>query len=477
MTVVTRYAPSPTGALHIGGARTALFCWALARRHGGRFLLRFEDTDRERSTRESEEAILEALEWLGIDFDPVPGFEGIPRQSERADRYDQIIDELLASGKAYRCTATPEEIDALREQARAAGRKKVYDGRHRDANIPADCGDPFTVRLKVPERNALTRWEDEIAGASGESPDDLDDFVIARTDGSAVYHLAVVIDDHDMGVTTVIRGREHMTSTPRQLLIYQALGWEPPRFAHVPLLVEPGGKKLSKRQGDVSVQAYRDRGFTPEALPNYPARLGWSHGDLELLSRDDLARLFSLEGVGHSPAQVHEDKLLWLSQHYLKTLPMPRLRICIQPFLDAQNGAAVEIDARLERGLDLLRERSETLADMAEQARFLLVDSIEYEPKAAQKFLKPAIRKPLADLRDALAGVANWDEPGLEAAFVDVVARHDLKLGKLAQPVRVAVTGRAASPGIYETLSALGREATLARLDRALEWVHSVSAA
>ncbi len=476
MEIVTRYAPSPTGALHIGGARTALFCWALARRHGGRFLLRFEDTDRERSTRESETAVLEALAWLGIDHDPVPGFEGIPRQSERAPRYAEVIERLLADGHAYRCTATPAELEQMRERARAEGRKRVYDGRHRDAGIGPDCGLPYTVRLRIPDDDPVTRWSDEIAGPSGEAAEDLDDFVLARTDGSAIYHLAVVVDDHDMGVTHVLRGREHMTSTPRQLLIYQALGWEPPRFGHVPLLVEPGGKKLSKRKGDVSVQAYRDRGFTPEAMVNYLARLGWSHGDLEILTLDDLARLFDLDGVGRSPAQVHEDKLIWLSQHYLRTLPAQRLHVHVQPFLDAEAGRPVEIDARLARGLELLRERSETLADMAAQARFWICDEIELDPKAERKHLRPAIEGPLAELRDALAALDAWDEASLEAALVACAERHELKLGKLAQPLRVAATGRGASPGIYETLEVLGRERTLARLDAALERLRAAPA-
>jgi glutamyl-tRNA synthetase len=469
MQVVTRYAPSPTGALHIGGARTALFSWAFARRHGGRFLLRFEDTDRERSTRENEELVLEALAWLGIDFDPVPGFQGIPRQSERAARYAEVIEQLLALGHAYRCIATEAELEEMRERARAEGRKRVYDGRYRDAGIRADCGQPFAVRLKVPTEGAITRWNDLIAGPSGEDPSEIDDFVVARSDGSAIYHFAVVVDDHDMGVTHVLRGREHMTSTPRQLLLYQALGWEPPLFAHVPLLVEPDGRKLSKRHGDVSVQAYRDRGFPREAMLNYLARLGWSHGDLEIVSKQDLARLFELSDVGKSPSQVHEDKLLWLSQQYLKTLPMDTLVGYVQPFLDREAGRPVAIDARLRRGLDLMRERSQTLAEMAAQAKFLYVEALELDEAAARKLFTPELAAPFQDLRSALAGLATWDEPELEHALHGVVERHGTKLGKLAQPLRLAVTGRTASPGIFETLAALGREWTLARIDAALE--------
>ena len=264
MAWVTRYAPSPTGPLHIGGARTALYCWALARRHAGRFLLRFEDTDRARSTLESERAVLEALEWLGIEHDEVPGFAGIPRQSERAERYAAIVESLLKDGLAYRCTATPEELERMRKEARAQGRKRVYDGRHRDAGIPADVGRPYCVRLRVPERDPRTHWSDLIAGPSGEAPGDIDDFVIARTDGSAVYHLAVVVDDHDMHVTHVVRGREHLSSTPRQLLLYQALGWEPPAFAHVPLLVAASGQE--------AVQARRRRLGPGVPRPRLPRR-------------------------------------------------------------------------------------------------------------------------------------------------------------------------------------------------------------
>jgi glutamyl-tRNA synthetase len=475
MTIVTRYAPSPTGALHIGGARTALFCWAFARHSGGRFLLRFEDTDRERSTVASEAAVLEALEWLGIDWDPVPGFDGIPRQSERIERYREAIEELLAMGHAYRCVCTPAEVEAMRERARAQGRNPSYDRTCRDRSIGPECGVPHCVRLRIPEAGGLTRWKDLIAGPSGEDVSQLDDFVLARSDGTPVYHLAVVIDDHDMQVTHVIRGREHMTSTPRQLLIYQALGYEPPLFAHVPLLVEPGGKKLSKRVDSVSVQSYRDRGFPPEAVLNYIARLGWGHGDTEIVSLEEFARLFTLDDVSHSPSQVHDDKLLWLSHHYIKTLPAPTLHRHVQRFLDLAAGHPVQIDTGLASLLDLLRERSQTLIEMAEQASCYWAESLEYDAKAAEKFLKPEAAEPLADLRHALAGLDEWDRAHIERAFHCVLEAHALSLGKLAQPVRVAMTGRSASPGIFETLETLGRERVLARLADCVEWIQKRS--
>jgi glutamyl-tRNA synthetase len=467
MSVVTRYAPSPTGALHIGGARTALFCWAYAHHHGGSFQLRFEDTDRERSTAESEAVVLEALEWLEIDWELPPGFDHPPRQTERADRYAEVLAQILDSGAAYRCTCSDERLEQVRAEARAAGRTAGYDGHCRARGIGSDSKEPFCVRLRI-DADAPTRWSDLIAGASGQDPDDLGDYVVARTDGTPIYHLACAVDDHDMGVTHVIRGREHMPSTSRQLTLYKALGWIPPAFAHVPLLVEPGGKKLSKRHESVSVQSYRARGFPPQAVLNFIARLGWGHGDLELFDRDELGRRFEFDGVGTSESQVHDDKLLWISQHWIKTLPRDELLRQVQPFLDAEAGHPVEVDPALERLLDLLRERSKTWVEMAEQARFYLSDAIEIDPKAARKHLKPEAVVPLQELRAELAAIPDWKEESLDAAFHSVAERHDLKLGKLAQPVRVAVVGMPVSPGIFETLAVLGRDRSLARIDAAL---------
>ena len=475
MSVVTRYAPSPTGAPHIGAARTALFNWAFARHHGGAFLLRFEDTDRARSTKASEQAVLEALEWLGIESDPVAGSAPIPRQSERLELYRERLDCLLDGSRAYRCTCSTERLEELRRRARESGSRRVYDGACREKAIGADSEQPFCVRLRVPE-DGVTRWEDAIAGPSGEDLAQLDDFVIARADGTPIYHLAVVVDDHEMGVTHVIRGREHLTSTPRQLLLYQALGLEPPRFAHVPLLVEPGGKKLSKRVRSVSVQSYRERGFPPEAVLNFIARLGWAHGDLELFSSDEFCKLFTLDGVGKSPSQVHDDKLLWTSQHYIKTLPADRLLEHARPFLEATAGGPVEADPGLEQLVGLLRERSQTLVELAEHARFYLVDAIEIDPKAARKHLKAEIAAPLEELLGELRELPQWQPAALEEAFAGVVERHSLSLGKLAQPVRVAVVGRPVSPGIFETLELLGRERSLARIEAALERIRGGAA-
>ena len=468
MSVVTRYAPSPTGPLHIGGARTALFNWALARHHGGRFLLRVEDTDRARSTPEAERLVLEALHWLGLEHDPLGESRDIPRQSERFGHYAELIGPLLENGHAYRCTCTREDLAAMREQAVERGSpKRGYDGTCRDKGIGADSPLPFCIRLRVPEHGP-TRFDDLIAGPSGEDSSQVDDFVIARTDGTPVYHLAVVVDDHDMGVTHVLRGREHMLSTPRQLLLCDALGFEPPAFAHLPLLVGPTGKKLSKREADASVQSYRDRGFPPEAVLNFLARLGWGHGDLETFDMKTFAELFTLEGVGKSPSQVDEAKLSAVSQHWMQQLPADRLRESVQPFLDAEAGRPVTIDAGLETLIGLLRPRSDTFADMARRARFYLLDQIEFDPKAARKHLKVSVREGLARLREALHESPDWSTEGIERVMDAVREASGLSLGQLAQPTRVSVTGTAASPGIFETLELLGRERTLERLDRAL---------
>ncbi len=470
MGIVTRFPPSPTGDLHIGGARTALFNWAFARHHQGRFVLRFEDTDRARSSRASEETMLEALDWLGLSFDPAPGPDPIPRQSERLEHYRSAIDKLLASGHAYRCVCTPEEVEAMRERARAEGRNPAYDGSCRTRSIAADEPRPYCVRFRIPE-DGQARWLDLIAGPSGQEVDDLDDFVLARSDGMPVYHLAVVVDDHEMEISHVIRGREHITSTSRQLLLYRALGLEPPQFAHVPLLVDANGRKLSKREASVSVESYRERGFPPEAVRNFIARLGWGSGDLEVFDAPELVQRFTLEGVGRSPAGIDEGKLLWLSQHYIKTLPPETLQRYARPFLEREAGGPVEFDAALLRLLELLRERSRTFEEMAQRARFYLRDPIEFEPKAARKHLRPAIREALAELRSTLAKLSDWTDAGLEGAVNEVLARQKLPLGKLAQPLRVAITGSSASPGIFETLCVLGSVRTLARMDAAVAYI------
>lgn len=469
-TLRTRFAPSPTGFLHIGGARTALFCWALSRQQGGTFVLRIEDTDLERSTRESEAAVLEGLEWLGIDWD-----EGPHRQSERRDRHAAVVEELLARGKAYRCTCTKADLDARREADVAAGGKGIYDGRCRDADHGPDCG-PHTVRLRVAP-DASLRWDDLVFGPSGQDASEIGDGIIRRSDGSPLYHLAVVVDDLDMQISHVVRGADHHSNTPFQLALYRALEAEPPVYAHVPLIVAESGRKLSKRKDPVSIQEFRAKGYLPEAMVNWLARLGWSHGDQEIFSRDEIVEHFDLAHVGRSGAQADLAKLEWLNQHYLKERPSDALFDAARPFLEGVAGGPVERDANLDRTLDLLRERSHTLVEMAEKARFVLRDELELDPAAAKKHLRPVALEPLQALVPRLEALDDWNAATLEPAFeATCEAQGGLKLGKLAQPVRVAVTGTGASPGIYETLEVVGRERTVARLRQAIAWIEARAA-
>jgi glutamyl-tRNA synthetase len=463
--VRTRFAPSPTGFLHIGGARTALLNWAYARHHGGVFVLRIEDTDRERSTAESEAAVIDGLRWLGIDWD-----EGPYRQSERVARHQAVIDELLARGRAYRCLCTREELEARKQATIAAGRKWTYDGRCRDADHGSDAG-PHTVRLRLEAEGALA-WDDLVYGPSGQDAREIGDMIIRRSDGGPLYNLAVVVDDVDMAITHVIRGADHHSNTPFQIAIYSALELPPPLFAHVPLIVGRDGKKLSKRRDPVSVQQFRTEGHPVDAMRNWLVRIGWSHGDQEIFSRDEIAALFDLGAVNRASAQADAAKLSWLSQHYLKTLSREALFAELLPFLEAAAGHPVTVGPALERLVDLLRERSHTLVEMASLARFFLVQEVAYEAKAAEKHLRKEIEPVLAALHDRLTAVVEWDAAHLEPIFEAVRAeRGDLPLGKLAQPVRVAITGGAVSPPIFDTLEVLGKARSVSRIAEALHFV------
>jgi len=461
--VRTRFAPSPTGFLHIGSARTALFNWAFTRRLGGCFVLRIEDTDRERSTLESEAAVLEGLRWLGIEWD-----EGPFRQSERGPLYQAAIERLLERGRAYRCVCTPAEIEVRRQAVLAAGGKWTYDGRCRDADHGASVG-PHAVRLRVPGEGRL-EFDDLVFGPSGQDPREIGDMVIRRSDGTPLYHLAGVVDDIEMRITHVIRGADHLNNTPFHLALYQAFDAAPPRFAHLPLIVGADGRKLSKRRDPVSLQHFRSAGYLPDAMCNWLVRIGWSHGDQEIFTRDEIRQLFDLDAVHRASGQADHGKLDWINQHWIKALPAGLLLRELLPFLAAAAGAPVASSHGLEALVGLLRERSKTLVEMAERARFLLVadDALDYDPKAVQKHWKPAVRPALEALREALAHVEPWEPAAIERAFESVRAERDLALGPLAQAVRVAITGAAASPGIYETLAAVGRERSTARLERAL---------
>jgi len=463
--VRTRFAPSPTGFLHVGSARTALFNWAYARRHGGRFVLRIEDTDRERSTRESEQALLDGLHWLGIEWD-----EGPFRQSERRERYDAAIRGLLDASLAYRCVCSAAELAERREQTLARGESWVYDGHCRELELGADCG-PHTVRLRV-DPDVHLGWQDLVFGESGQYGRELGDMNICRSDGQPLYNLAVVVDDLDMEISHVIRGADHLGNTAFQLALYRALGAEPPRFAHVPLIVGAGGKKLSKRRDPVSVGDHRQEGYLSEALCNWLIRIGWSHGDQEVFTPDEIQRLFDLDAVNRSSAQADAGKLQWLSQHWIKALPREALLAALAPFLAQVAGREVVPDDALGQLVDLLRERAKTLLDLAERARFFLHEEISYDEKAAGKFLKPAALPLLEDLHGRLAALDDWDEASLEGAFDEVRAAHgDVGMGKLAQPVRVAVTGSSASPGIFETLAVLGKERSVGRIAEAIHYI------
>ena len=461
-TVRTRFAPSPTGYLHVGGARTALFSWLYARRHGGQFILRIEDTDLERSTPESVNAILEGMTWLGLEYDEGPFF-----QTRRFDRYDAVIDELMAKGLAYRCDCSRERIDALREEQMARKEKPRYDGHCRDRGVGADV--PHVIRFRTP-REGSTVVDDLVQGRVVFPNGELDDLIIRRTDGSPTYNLTVVVDDMDMAITHVIRGDDHLNNTPRQMHILQALGREPPRYAHVPMILGNDGARLSKRHGAVSVVQYRDLGFLPEALLNYLVRLGWSHGDQEIFSLDEMVALFDIDAVNKSSSRFDQEKLLWLNQHYIKESEPARVAHLLSPHLG-------RLDIDPAEGPDLVevveaqQERARTLAEMAEISAFIYRDFGDYDEAAAKKHLRPAALEPMERMLAVLRELEPWSAAALHDAVAAVSEELGLKMGKVAQPLRVAVTGRAASPGIDVTLYLVGREQTLVRVERAIEYI------
>jgi len=468
MTIRTRFAPSPTGYLHIGGARTALFSWLYARKHGGTFVLRIEDTDLERSTAESVDAILQGMTWLGLEYDEGPFF-----QTHRFPRYQEVIQQLLSEGKAYHCYCSKERLEALRTEQMARKEKPRYDGkcRHGVANPPGDV--PPVVRFKNPQEGAVV-VEDLIRGRVVFQNIELDDLIIARSDGTPTYNFTVVVDDHDMKITHVIRGDDHLNNTPRQMNMLLALGAKPPVYAHVPMILGADGARLSKRHGAVSVMQYRDEGYLPEALLNYLVRLGWSHGDQEIFSIEDLIQLFDVTNVHTSAAAVNPDKLLWLNQHYIKTADPKHVAHHLSHHL-GQLGIDPATGPELVAVVAAQRERTKTLSEMASASAFLFREIESYDPKDAKAHLKPESLEPLADLRAKLAALSEWSAESIHAAVNAVAETRGLKLGKIAQPVRVAVAGKAVSPPIDLTLQLLGREATLKRLDRAIAHIQSQS--
>lgn len=463
--VRTRFAPSPTGYLHIGGARTALFNYLFARHHGGKFILRIEDTDRERSTPEAIQAILEAMTWLGLDYDEGPFY-----QTERYPLYRDKIQELLAKGKAYPCTCTAAELDAKRQLAQKEKRKPAYDGTCRPANgvIPTlPTAKPYTVRFRSP-RDGATVVKDLIKGDVVFDNRELDDLIIARSDGTPTYNFCVVADDIDMDITHIIRGDDHLSNTPRQIQLYEAFGHQPPHFAHVPLILGTDKARLSKRHGATSVTAYRDLGYFPEAVVNYLARLAWSYGDQEIFSRQELIEKFTLESVGRSAGVFNPEKFLWVNSHYLKSKPLSELADEIVPFIKVK-GYAVPGDKKwLEKMIATLRERTKTLAELVDAAHYYLADDIFLDEKAVQKFLTRDTAAPIQSLIDKLSALGDFNESTVEQAFVRTLEEHGLQMGKLAQPVRVALTGSTVSPGIHDVIAVLGKERTILRLKNAL---------
>jgi glutamyl-tRNA synthetase len=461
-TVITRFPPSPTGYLHVGGARTALFNWFYARHTKGRFILRIEDTDTVRSTQASADSIFEALEWLGIDWDEGPYF-----QSQRFHIYAEYVQKLLDGGHAYYCTCSPEKLDAMRQHAMATGGKPKYDGTCREKNLPKS--DKAVVRFRAP-LTGTTVIHDVVKGDIVFQNTEQDDFIIQRSDGTPTYNFVVVVDDVTMGINTVIRGDDHVNNTPRQIMLYKALGAEIPVFGHLPMVLGKDKTRLSKRHGAMSVTAYRDMGFLPDAMINYLIRLGWSYGDQEFFTREELIEKFSLDHIGKSAGVFDMDKLLSLNANHIKITPPRELTPHLLPFMKAK-GYDAEAGKYLDQVIQTLNARCKTLDEMAEASRFYYVDIVSYEPAAADKFFKPEVVEPIRMLVQKMETAPEFNNQTLEAIFVSVMESTGLKLGKIAQPVRVALTGKTASPGIFELMEILGKERVIARLKQAMSYI------
>jgi glutamyl-tRNA synthetase len=462
-TIRVRFAPSPTGHLHIGGARTALFNYLYARHTKGVFILRIEDTDRERSKAEYTEAILESLSWLGLSWDEGPCY-----QSERGHLYQEAIERLLEEKKAYRCYCTPEELEAKRSIAQARKEKPMYDGTCRDKDLP-HRPEPYAVRFRS-EQSGVTAFVDLIKGRITFDNAELDDLIIRRSDGTPTYNFTVVVDDMDMGITHVIRGDDHVNNTPRQIQIFTALGFPVPAFAHVPLILGPDRARLSKRHGAKSVTEYIHEGYLPEAVVNYLARLGWSRGDREVFSMNDLIEEFDIVDVGKSAGVFNPEKLDWLNGHYIRESDPRVLALRLIPFVEERGWPAPEV-GWLEKAVTTLRERSKTLVEMASMGRFYFADEIAYDPKAATKFLTPEVVVPFEGLARRFRTLEPWERGAIEGAFNEVLEGLSLSLSGVAQPLRVALTGGTVSPGIFEIIEVIGRERVIERIERAIEHI------
>lgn len=463
MKVRTRFAPSPTGYLHLGGARTALFCWLFARKHGGEFVLRVEDTDRERSTDESVQAILDGMSWLGLDYDEGPFY-----QTQRYDRYNEVIDQLLDSGHAYRCYCSKERLDEMRETAMAEKRKPRYDGTCRNRTEPVTGVDPV-IRFKTPLDGTVV-IDDLVKGAIEIDNTELDDLVIRRSDGNPTYNLSVVVDDADMQITHVIRGDDHINNTPRQIHIFNAMGVSAPAFAHLPMILGDDGKRMSKRHGAVSVMQYQNDGILPDAMLNYLARLGWSHGDQEIFSIKELRELFAIEDCQRSGSVFDNTKLLWVNQQHMANLSADELGVALASALQAR-----DIDSN--NGPDassvalVLRDRAQSFAEMADQARVFYTDAVALDEKAAKKQLRPVAQPVLEVVHTRLAAQDPWQADALKATLEAIAEEMEIGFGKIGQPLRVAITGTGASPDIGDTLALIGKERSLDRIATAIDYV------
>ena len=472
MTVRTRFAPSPTGYLHIGGARTALFSWLYARRHQGKFILRIEDTDRARSTQEAVDVILEGMQWLGLEHDEGPFY-----QTERMDRYKEVIQQLLDSGHAYKCYCSKEELDVMREAQMANKEKARYDRRCRNLDMPPAGKEEVlpVIRFKTNIDGEVV-INDHVKGQIIIKNKELDDLIIARGDGMPTYNLVVVIDDLDMGMTHIIRGDDHINNTPRQINILKAMDAPIPEYAHLPMILDEQGAKLSKRHGAANLLNYREEGYLPEALLNYLVRLGWSHGDKEIFSIDEMVELFDLDDINKSASSINPDKLLWLNQHYIKEGDPEHVAEHLAWHMEKQ-GINTENGPSLASVVTALAERSKTLVEMAKSSRYFFEDFAEFDEKAAKKNLKAAALEPLQKMLERFTAVTEWNGEVLHQIVLDLTEELDLKLGKVAQPLRVAVTGAGMSPSIDVTLELIGRDRCLSRIAKAIDYIQERVAA
>ncbi len=463
MTTRTRFAPSPTGYLHVGGVRTALYSYLVARQQQGQFILRIEDTDVARSSKESVQAILDGMQWLGLDYDEGPFY-----QMQRMERYREVIQQMFDDGHAYRCYCTPEELDAMRSQQRANGEKPRYDGRCRERQDQPD-DQPYVMRFKNPTEGVVA-WDDLVKGRIEIANCELDDLIIARTDGTPTYNFTVVVDDWDMRISEVIRGDDHVNNTPRQINLLKALGATVPQYAHVPMILGEDAKRLSKRHGAVSVMQFRDMGYLPEALVNYLVRLGWSSGDQEVFSREEMIAQFSLQNVSRSPAAFDTKKLNWLNQHYMKTLPLEQVADALQWHYQ-QFGVDVSQGPAVTELIPVMAQRVDTLRQLAEQTRYFYQDFDQFDPAAAKKHLRVVAAEPLLAVKQRLSTLAEWTTTAIDHAIEATAAELDIGMGKIGMPLRVAVTGAGQSPALDQTVQWIGQQRVLQRIDQALAFI------